>query len=349
MSLRRSGLNVSKNHATRVIVVDPDQPDPTALDTAAKILRQGGLVAFATETVYGLGANAIDPQAVSRIFAAKGRPAINPVIVHVAGVAQAGDCVNQWPAKAQRLAERFWPGPLTLVLKRSGIIPDPVTAGHDTVGVRAPAGQVARGLIARTGQPIAAPSANRANRLSPTRAEHVLADLDGRIDLIINSGPTAIGLESTVLDLTTPAPRLLRPGPVSIAELEATLGESVVEPVATSSSSRLSSPGLMPVHYAPSTKAFRVDSTEELGRMGYCENMALVVIGDHDTLSFSGVGACFALQTPDEASRHLYDVLHRCESLGVGSIIVLMPPDETAWKAVRDRLVRATRPLDEVE
>ena len=194
--------------ATPVIVVRPDQPDPTALDTAAKILRRGGMVAFATETVYGLGAMATDPQAVSRIFAAKQRlTAINPVIVHVAGVAQARECVALWPATAQSLAARFWPGPLTLVLNRSAIIPDQVTAGHDTVGVRAPAGKVARGLIERAGQPIAAPSANRANRISPTRAEHVLADLDGRIDLIIDSGPTALGLESTVLDLTTAAPR----------------------------------------------------------------------------------------------------------------------------------------------
>ena len=132
-------------------------------------------------------------------------------------IAQARDCVAEWPATAECLAARFWPGPLTLVLNRSGIIPDMVTAGQDTVAVRAPAGKVARGLIERTGQPIAAPSANRSNRLSPTRAEHVLADLDGRIDLIIDSGPTAIGLESTVLDLTTAPPRLLRPGPISTA------------------------------------------------------------------------------------------------------------------------------------
>ena len=189
-------------------------------------MRRGGLVAFATETVYGLGAIATLPEAVSRIFAAKERPAINPVIVHVAGVAQAGHCVAEWPATAQTLAERFWPGPLTLVLNRSAIIPDQVTAGNDTVGVRAPAGKVARGLIERTGQPIAAPSANRSNRISPTRAEHVLADLDGRIDLIIDSGPTALGLESTVLDLTTSTPRLLRPGPISIEELEAVLGRA---------------------------------------------------------------------------------------------------------------------------
>ena len=349
MSSEPSGLNVSCNRATRVIVVGPDQPDPIALDMAAEILRQGGLVAFATETVYGLGAIATLPQAVSRIFAAKERPAINPVIAHVASIAQARDCVALWPATAQSLAARFWPGPLTLVLNRSAMIPDQVTAGHDTVGVRAPAGKVARGLIDRAGQPIAAPSANRANRISPTRAEHVLADLDGRIDLIIDSGPTALGLESTVLDLTTPAPRLLRPGPISKQELEAAMGESVMEAVSNESTVRLSSPGQMPIHYAPLTHAFRVDSSGELGRMGHCENMALVVIGEHPPFSLSGFGASYVLATREEASRRLYDVLHRCDLLGMRSIIVLMPPDEPGWLAVRDRLLRATRLLDEFE
>jgi L-threonylcarbamoyladenylate synthase len=340
---------VSCNHATRVIVVDPDHPDPTALDTAAEILARGWLVAFATETVYGLGANATDPEAVARIFAAKERPAINPLIVHVAGIAQACECVARWPATAQILAERFWPGPLTLVLTRSGIIPDQVTAGHDTVGVRAPAGKVARGLLERSGQPIAAPSANRANRISPTRAQHVLADLDGRIDLIIDSGPTTIGLESTVLDLTNPVPRLLRPGPISISELETALGGQAIEHVDTKSGDRLSSPGQMPVHYAPVTPAVRVDSSGELGRMGYCENMAVVVIGEHSPFSLSGFTASVVLESPDEASRQLYDILHRFDLLGARAIIVLMPPDEPEWRAVRDRLLRATRMLDEVE
>jgi L-threonylcarbamoyladenylate synthase len=349
MSSGASGLNVTCNHATRVVVVDPDRPDPTALDTAAKILKKGGLVAFATETVYGLGAIATDPDAVARIFAAKERPAINPVIVHVTSIAQACDCVAEWPAAAQNLAERFWPGPLTLVLTRSGIIPDQVTAGHDTVGVRAPLGKVARGLIERTGQPIAAPSANRANRISPTRAEHVMADLDGRIDLIIDSGSTTIGLESTVLDLTNPVSRLLRPGPISISELEKVLDGHVIERAATKSADQLSSPGQMPVHYAPVTPSVRVNSSGELGRMGYCENMAVVVIGEHSPFSLSGFTASYVLEFPDEASRQLYDILHRCDLLGVRSIVVLMPPDEPEWRAVRDRLMRATRTLDELE
>jgi L-threonylcarbamoyladenylate synthase len=345
MSSRKSESPSDGPRVTRVIVVDAEDPDPAALETAAAILRAGGLVAFATETVYGLGAIATDPAAVARIFAAKERPAINPVIVHVTTPSQAGQCVADWSADAQALAERFWPGPLTMVLPRSSIIPDEVTAGGDHVAVRAPAGPVARGLIERTGIPIAAPSANRANRLSPTRADHVLADLDGRVDLILDSGPTALGLESTVVDLTSSPPRLLRPGPISIDDLEAALGVAIVEFTPTTTVPRLTSPGQMPVHYAPATRAFRVDSVGEIGEMGCCENMALVVMGDHDTGPLSGWGALFTFHTPVEASRQLYDTLHRCDGLGVASIVVLMPPDQVAWRAVRDRLMRATRPL----
>ena len=193
--------------STRVLTVDPEPPDASVLDEAARVLAGGGLVAFATETVYGLGADATDPAAVARIFAAKGRPAVNPLIVHVADIGQAGECVADWPDDADRLAARFWPGPLTLVLPP--FRPDPRHRhGRQADRRRAmPRGTVARGLIARCGRPLAAPSANRSNRLSPTRAEHVLDDLDGRIDLILDSGPTTVGLESTVLDLTErPAP-----------------------------------------------------------------------------------------------------------------------------------------------
>ncbi len=187
---------------TRVLQVDPQQPAPGALEDAAEVLFKKGLVAFATETVYGLGALATDAAAVERIYQAKGRPAFNPLIVHVDGISQARQCASDWPEAADRLAGMFWPGPLTLVLRRSSLIPDVVTAGRDTVALRVPLPLVARSLIAQVGQPLAAPSANRSNRLSPTRAEHVLADLGGLIELILDSGPTSFGLESTVVDLT---------------------------------------------------------------------------------------------------------------------------------------------------
>jgi L-threonylcarbamoyladenylate synthase len=335
--------------STRVIGLDPDDPDPSVLDLAAGILKQGGLVAFATETVYGLGAIATNSKAVARIFEAKGRPTRNPVIVHVTGVEQARECVDEWPQAAETLAAQFWPGPLTLVLKRSAKIPDIVTAGLDTVAVRAPLGKVALGLIERTGQPIAAPSANRSNRLSPTRALHVLADLDGRIDLIIDSGPTVVGLESTVIDLTMSVPRVLRPGPIEASKLASALGGvPLVEHVPSNSIDRPASPGLMPVHYAPSTSSFRADSLAELETIASCEDIGVVILGEQSpSSSLPQLARRVALETPAIASQLLYETLHQYDFLGLGAIVVVMPPNVPEWGAVRDRLLRATRPLGE--
>jgi L-threonylcarbamoyladenylate synthase len=342
---------VSKHHlSTRVLVVDPSHPERSALDDAVEVLLGGGLVAFAAETVYGLAAVATDAQAVQRLFAAKGRPTINPLIVHVADVAQARQCVEDWPGAADVLARAFWPGPLTLVLARAKLIPDPVTAGKETVAVRVPSSQVALGLIERSGKPLAAPSANRSNRVSPTRAEHVLADLGGRIDLILDSGPTRIGLESTVLDMTTTPPRILRPGPISAAALEAALGgERVQAPTRAESTDRPASPGQMPRHYAPVTVSKRVDSCAELERIALLEQAAVIVLGRHDPGPSARAGHRFVLETPEEAARSLYDVLRRCDALGVVSILIVMPPDEADWQAVRDRLLRATRPIGGAE
>jgi L-threonylcarbamoyladenylate synthase len=324
--------------STRVLTVDPDAPDPSALDQAARVLAGGGLVAFATETVYGLGAIATEATAVARIFAAKGRPAMNPLIVHVADIGQARECVADWPADAEVLASRFWPGPLTLVLPRSSRIPDIVTAGKPTVGVRCPAGAVARGIIARCGYPIAAPSANRSNRLSPTRAEHVAADLAGRIELIIDSGPTTVGLESTVLDLTSDPPRMLRPGPIAASALEDALGgRPIARPDAGTSADQPTSPGQLAVHYSPRTPAFRVDSLDELGDAPDLAGATVVTFGP---------GAP-GLESPEVAARNLYSVLHDCDGRGAPAIVVVMPPDRPEWLAIRDRLLRATRPIDE--
>src|SRR5262249_4015308 len=221
----------------------------------------GGLVAFPTETVYGLGASALDAVAVGRIFAAKGRPANNPVIVHVACAEEAQALAAVWPESAARLAARFWPGPLTLVLPRCAIVPAVVTAGGPTVAIRVPAHPVALALLAEARIPIAAPSANRSTSLSPTRAEHVLRGLDGRIEMILDGGPTAGGLESTVLDVTTEPPRLLRPGLITPGQIEAEVGavarprlpRSVSERGAPASKEPARSPGLSRRHYAPTT------------------------------------------------------------------------------------------------
>ena len=264
---------------TRVLQVDPQQPSPSALAEAAEVLSRGGLVAFATETVYGLGALATDPAAVDRIYQAKGRPAFNPLIVHVAGIIQARQCTAAWPAAADRLAGTFWPGPLTLVLPRSILIPDVVTGGRETVALRVPLPPVARGLIEQAGQPLAAPSANRSNRLSPTRAEHVLSDLDGRINLVLDSGPTSFGLESTVLDLTTSPFRILRPGPIGPEAIAQCLGgldqvASTREDVARPPGETPPSPGMLDVHYAPRTPTLRVDSVEDLAKVSWPTNAA---------------------------------------------------------------------------
>jgi L-threonylcarbamoyladenylate synthase len=332
---------------TRVLQVDRDQPDPKAIAAAAAILRSGGLVAFATETVYGLGADATNPRAVARVFEAKGRPATNPLIVHVATKAAALACVADWPARAELLAEAFWPGPLTLVLPRSRLIPDLVTAGQETVGVRVPVPGVARWLILEAGCPVAAPSANRSNGISPTLAEHVQKDLDGRVDLILDSGPTTVGIESTVLDLTTAIPRVLRPGRVTPEAITRVLGEPVEAPGDSGTDANPArSPGLMKVHYAPKTPAYRLDRDHldpwPVGGLSYT-----MCFGDDAGLCFGPMGSGVLggyVTDPEQAERSLYADLHELDEGGLDYILIILPPDEPKWKAIRDRIWRATRP-----
>jgi L-threonylcarbamoyladenylate synthase len=240
---------------TEVFNVDPKQPDATAIRKAAAMIRAGGLVAFPTETVYGLGANALDAEAVRGIFAAKDRPSYDPIIVHLAAVDDLRRLVKSVPPVARRLAARFWPGPLTLVLPRASVVPDAVTAGGDTVAVRAPSHPVARVLIRAAGVPIAAPSANRFGQLSPTRAEDVLADLEGRVDVVLNAGPTPVGVESTVLSLVAEVPTILRPGGVTREALEQVLGEvRLAERPLQPDVEEIPSPGTLPQHYAPQAR-----------------------------------------------------------------------------------------------
>jgi L-threonylcarbamoyladenylate synthase len=228
--------------------------DEAGIAAAATILRAGGLVAFPTETVYGLGANAFDAEAVAGIFRAKSRPAEDPLIVHLPDAAHLGRVVRHLPGEARTLARAFWPGPLTLVLSRTPDLPHAVTAGLDTVGVRVPAQPVARALLGAAGLPIAAPSANLFARPSPTRAEHVLEDLRGRIDALLDGGPTALGVESTIIDLSGARPRLLRPGGVPAEAIEAALGRPLLPPPAPGEAAGpQKAPGLLDTHYAPRT------------------------------------------------------------------------------------------------
>src|ERR1700676_1921997 len=219
-----------------------------ALCHAAEVLRRVGLVAFPTETVYGLGADALNPAAVARIFAAKGRPANNPLIVHVSSFEQARELTAEWPVQAERLAERFWPGPLTLVLPKRSPVPEIVTAGAATVAVRIPAHFLALGLLRAAGIPIAAPSANRSNQISPTIAAHVLSGVGSAVDLILDCGPTSGGLESTVLDLSSRPPRLLRPGLVPPSAIEQVIGPIEQPRLSLAGAAALPSPGTKPRH-----------------------------------------------------------------------------------------------------
>jgi L-threonylcarbamoyladenylate synthase len=318
--------------------VDARVPDAPTLARAAAVLRAGGLVAFPTETVYGLGAHALDAAAVARIFAAKGRPATNPLIVHVADESAARALVTVWPASASALAERFWPGPLTLVVPRGAMVPELVTAGGPTVALRVPAHPVARELLHACGFPIAAPSANRSNQLSPTCAGHVLQGIGERIDLLLDSGPCPGGLESTVLDLTTLPPRLLRPGLIAPAAIEALVGPIERLPV-PADTAPARSPGLLARHYAPRTPLDLIvgngrDRVEALTRQG-------LRVG---WVTFDSAPVRPAVIMPSEPLAYqtrLYAALHALDDQGCDRIVLELPPDTDPWLAVHDRLRRA--------
>jgi L-threonylcarbamoyladenylate synthase len=335
---------------TLVLPVHPGGVDANspAIVRAAQIIRAGGLVAFPTETVYGLGANALDAKAVGRIFEAKGRPTRNPLIVHLAAANQAKNVVDHWAAEAAQLAERFWPGPLTLVVPRGPQVPDVVTAGGPTVAVRVPAHHVARALLQAAGVPLAAPSANRSSHLSPTLAQHVFEDLNGRIELILDGGPTPGGLESTVVDLTTRPPRLLRPGPIEPAALEVILGPLDRLIPAVTTPSPLPAPGMLARHYAPRT-AMECHEDDSRGRA-----MELVQAGFRvgwvtlsslkEDLVVPGLIPVPLPLNPTEYAAAIYAVLHRLDRLGLDRIVVDLPPPSDAWLAIRDRLQRASTP-----
>ena len=328
---------------TRVIAVSRDGTDDSPIAEAARILLSGGLVAFATETVYGLGADATNVDALARIFAVKGRSSRNPLIVHASDLAMARTCVAGWSEVADELVQAYWPGPLTLVMPRSSLIPDLVTAGRETVGVRIPALRSTRTLIARVRRPLAAPSANLSNRLSPTTAEHVVRDLGGRIELILDSGPTRLGLESTVVDLTGDVPLILRPGPITRRELRRVLGGMPVDECTggEGEDAPMRSPGQLPVHYAPRTPAIRVQP-EDLIHFEPAGPWALLTFDRFQPPAFPRPAASVSFLFPDEAAESLYRLLHDWDEKGFSHIVVVLPPDHPEWRAVRDRLIRAT-------
>jgi L-threonylcarbamoyladenylate synthase len=322
-------------------------PDGAVIAEAAGVLRAGGLVAFPTETVYGLGANALDAAAVQSIFDAKGRAANNPIIVHVADVAAAKSLVADWSAVADELAERFWPWPLTLVLPKQPIVPDIVSAGGSTVGIRVPAHPVALALLKSARLPIAAPSANRSNNISPTTAEHVLQGLDGRVDLILDAGPCSGGLESTVLDLTTDPPRVLRPGLVTVEQLKEVLG-NVAGPERPDGKAEkavpLRSPGMLDRHYAPRAKLIcvsRPDDSQVVQAQAAGKRIGWLSMSDRIPSNPSDIVISMP-ESPVAYSARLYAALHELDNAEVEMIFVESPPTGDAWLAIHDRLRRAS-------
>ena len=314
---------------TRRIPLDPLTDDVLAL--AADALRAGELIAFPTETVYGLGANALDPVAVAKIFAAKGRPATNPLIVHVADESHVGQVVAAWPDDARKLAAKFWPGPLTIVVPKGRNVPDAVTAGGLTVAVRCPALASARAIIAAAGVPVAAPSANRSGELSPTTADHVLKSLAGKVHLVFDGGPCVGGVESTVVALTSFQPRLLRPGPITVAQLEAVLGPIDATPPKLTADAPMPGPGMLPKHYAPRTPLECAESETEW----------LFLIDLYETAGLK-VGRARFDGDPARVMATLYAELHALDDAGHDRLIALLPPPTDATRATRDRLARAS-------
>ncbi|MBS7659169.1 MAG: L-threonylcarbamoyladenylate synthase [Candidatus Bathyarchaeia archaeon] len=342
---------------TVVLKVDPKAPNPEIIRLAADIIRNGGLVAFPTETVYGLGADALNPKAVLEVFKAKNRPLDNPPIVHVADIADVHRLAKDVPAKAVKLMERFWPGPLTLILKRSEIVPSITVSGLGTIAIRMPKHEVALALIRESGCPIAAPSANMAGRPSPTTAEHVLEDLGGRIDAILDAGPTQVGVESTVLDLTVEPPQILRPGGVPYEDLKEFLGDVALHPVAVANMDYIvdeaRSPGMKYKHYAPRAKLIVVEGEtiavinkiKELASMYVDKGLKVGILSTDETSPKYDIGVVKSLGSRSnllEIARSVFKLLREFDKEGVDIILAEGVPSTGLGLAVMNRLRKAS-------
>ena len=347
---------------TRVLEVDPSEPDPELIREAAVLLKAGALVAFPTETVYGLGAHALTEAAVLEVFEAKGRPATDPLIVHLWSEDEVAMVARDVPDVVRDLAARFWPGPLTIVLFKQPHVPSAVTAGRPTVGVRVPAHPVARALLEESRIPIAAPSANRFSRPSPTCAEHVLADLNGRIDLVLDGGPTPVGVESTVLDLTVSPPLVRRPGGVTIEALRAILPDVRAVTHVAGDAEAQAAPGQLLRHYAPRARLtlYLGEPAAVTDRMG-ADTRQLTGAGqrvgilapEEDLMALAPLLASLAAagrvrfanygarRDPARAARELFAALRRLDDDGVDEILASAPEGHDIGAAIHDRLTRA--------
>jgi L-threonylcarbamoyladenylate synthase len=342
---------------TVVLKVNPRQPDIEKVRVAAKIIREGGLVAFPTETVYGLGADALNPKAVLALFEAKKRPLDNPPIVHVENTSDVYKLANQVPPKAEKLMRKFWPGPLTLVFKRSGTVPEVTVAGLDTIAVRMPRHKVALALIKESACPIAAPSANLAGKPSPTSAKHVFDDLNGRINAILDGGRTRVGVESTVLDLTVDPPQVLRPGGTPLEALKSVLGNVRLHPFVAAEKElaieKTRSPGMKHKHYAPNAEVIVVEGAipdvsakiRELAESYSLKGVRVGVLATDETVAGYGadvvksLGSRFNLAV---VAQNLFRLLREFDAEGVNVIIAEGVPTEGLGLAVMNRLRKAS-------
>jgi len=335
---------------TTKIKIDPNNFSRDEVDLAVRLLRLGEVVVLPTETVYGLAANATDSRAVEKIFEIKRRPASNPIIVHVSSTTMAKECAAIWDVRAELLARRFWPGPLTLVVPKSALIPDIVTAGGSTVGIRCPAQLFTRSVIESLDAPIAAPSANPFSYISPTTAEHVIKNLDGLVPLIVDAGACEVGIESTVLDLTGEMPTVLRPGLITPEQIGQVLGGAIRLKPASGGSKQgelLKSPGQFKKHYSPRARVVLcpTEKFREFDTILKDLNFRGKLIG---IVTFSGikdiVGASYIVNLsdqPEKFAKQIYSAFHDFDMAGVELIVVEEPPDSADWLAVRDRLFRA--------
>lgn len=325
---------------------------------AGNLLRSGEIVAIPTETVYGLAANAFDPDAVEKIFKAKGRPQDNPLIVHIADLADLPKIVSEIPEKAYLLASEFWPGPLTMIMKKSEKVPDAVTAGLDTVAVRFPSHKYARAVIDAAGVPLAAPSANTSGKPSPTTAQHVMRDLSGKVPMIIDGGECSVGLESTVIDLTGDVPVLLRPGGITLSDLRRVIGEVKMNPKvleAVGDDEKVASPGMKYKHYAPSAPVVIIDGKAESFRKYVLENIngrkAAILCFEEEKELFDNcdvsVVSYGSENTPEELAHGLFSSLRKLDELSVDIIFAREPAKIVRGEldgielAVVNRLIRA--------
>lgn len=345
---------IIKNMKTKIVKIDKKQMNTSIINAAGEILKEGGLVAFPTETVYGLGANALDEEAAKKTYAAKGRPSDNPLIVHIARMEDLPAVAKQVPEQAKQIADAFWPGPLTMIFEKSDIVPYGTTGGLDTVAVRMPSDVIAQALILAGGGYVSGPSANTSGRPSPTTAQHVLEDLDGRIEMILDGGPVEIGVESTILDMTVTPPMILRPGAITKEMLEALIGEVDVDRTLLSADSkqRPKAPGMKYRHYAPKAELSIIEGNtkEVIDYINACANEKIKqgykvgIIGTKESISKYSVGDVKSIGTREDEmtiASHLYGILREFDSDGADYIYSESFATDGIGSAVMNRLLKA--------